>query len=733
MLQALSALLGAAVTVAACYTVGLFIVRWCGVVLKRQELFPLAFLAGASCVHLLMFSLFALKIAYKPVVIFVMAALIAAGIWKRIWRPRRDFFPALPRSLRVLFGVIFGAFTMLYFFHAWAPEMSPDGSGYHLGLLARYLREHGFERVTTNMYAALSAGIEMLFAPAFVVGRHSAAALVHFAMMVALALAMFAYGRRLGTPWAGAVGALLMYASPVVGLDGSSAYIDVGVAAIAFVLFYWLEIWDETRNPRLLVPIGLLAGYCFASKYTAFVMTIYALGFVLWRSRRLKPVLIVAAFVTLMIVPWLAKNWIYLQNPVSPFANQVFKNHWVHVSFEKDYSMMMARYEVKNKWTLPLEVTTSGEKTQGILGATFLAAPLALLALRYSSGRRLLLAGAMLGSLYLANVGTRFLIPCLPFFSMGMALALANVRPLLVLLAVFHAFASWPSGLRLYATKYVWALDKITYKQALRLIPQEKYLRENYGPYNLARMVEEFVPRGEVVYAVNSIPDAYTTREIAVSFQSARNEVIYDLILNAFVEDFQARHAFVFKFPRRQARKLRVVQTEPCDSQELWNVHEIRFYEGTNELPRLPEWRLSASVNPWDIQMAFDNSPVTRWRSWQTASPGMHLDVDFGAAKSVDQVRVETSRDHAKVQLRLETQDDSNRWIPLAENPEQIDVVPRGSTRRAVTSELRARGINYLLIADGDWGAQDMRDDPEGWGLDVVTTGWGMTIYKVAP
>jgi len=733
MLQAFTALLGAAVTVAACYAVGLLIVRWCGVVLKRQELFPLAFLAGASCVHLLMFSLLALKIAYKPVIIFAIVGLIAAAIWKGVWRPRGDSFPALSLSFKIFFGVIFGAFTLLYFCHAWAPEMSPDGSGYHLGLVARYLREHGFERVTTNMYAGLSAGIEMLFAPAFVIGRHSAAALVHFAMTFSLALAMFAFGRRLGKPWVGAVGALLMYASPVVGLDGTSAYIDVGVAAVCFVLFYWLEIWDETRNPRLLIPIGLLAGYCFASKYTAFVMTIYALGFVLWRSRRLKPALIVAGFVALMVVPWLAKNWIYLQNPVSPFGNQFFKNRWVHVSFEKEYAMLMSRYYVDNKWTLPLEVTLNGEKTTGVIGATFLAAPLALLALRYSAGRRLLVAGLMLGALYITNVGTRFLIPCLPFFSMAIALALGNVRTLLVLLAVFHAFASWPSGLRLYANTYVWALDKITYKQALRLIPQEKYLRENSGGYNIARMVEEFVPRGEVVYAVNSIPDAYTTHEIAVSFQSGKNELIHDLILNGFVDDFQARHAFVFKFPVRQASKLRVVQTEQCDWRELWSVHEIRFYEGTNELPRQSEWRLSASVNPWDIQMAFDNSPVTRWRSWQTASPGMHIDVDFGASKSVDQVRVETSRDHAKAQLRLETQDNANRWVTLAENPEQIDIVPRGSTRRAATSELRTRGINYLLIGDGDWGAQDMRDDPEAWGLDVVTAGWGVTLYKVVP
>ena len=69
-------------------------------------------------------------------------------------------------------------------------------------------------RSITNMYASLSAGVEMLFVPAFAIGKHSAAALVHYAFLVALAMAMFAYGRRIGKPWVGAAGALLVYASP---------------------------------------------------------------------------------------------------------------------------------------------------------------------------------------------------------------------------------------------------------------------------------------------------------------------------------------------------------------------------------------------------------------------------------------------------------------------------------------------------------------------------------------
>src|SRR5262249_41641371 len=151
-------------------------------------------------------------------------------------------------------------------------------SAYHLGFVARYLRVHGFERITTNMYAALSEGVEMIFVPAFAIGRHSAAALVHLGFLSALTLAIFAYGRQLGKPWAGAAAAFLVFASPVVGIDASSAYNDAAVAAVVFTTFYWLEIWDRSGDHCALIPVGLLAGYAYAAKYTAFAILLYALG-----------------------------------------------------------------------------------------------------------------------------------------------------------------------------------------------------------------------------------------------------------------------------------------------------------------------------------------------------------------------------------------------------------------------------------------------------------------------
>ena len=343
------------------------------------------------------------------------------------------------KAMRILWGIFFGMYVVLYLSNAMAPEASPDGAGYHLGLVARYLREHGFVRITDNLYAAMPAGVEMLFLFAFAFGRHSAAALVHFAFLVALVWQVFSYGRRSGFPVAGACAALLVFASPVVGIDGTSAYNDVAVAAIAFTLFYLLQIWDEDRTWRLAAAIGLVAGFAFAAKYTAWPAVVYAAGLRAsqrpqgrisggWMCRRWR------------LRPWLLKNWIYFHNPVAPFFNRQFPNPFVMAGFEDTYRRLLAMYHLKSRWQIPMEVTTYGSLS-GLLGPVFLLAPLGLIALRRREGRQLWLAALVFGANYFSNISARFLIPPLPFVALAMMLALSAVPQLAVAVAVLSAVA----------------------------------------------------------------------------------------------------------------------------------------------------------------------------------------------------------------------------------------------------------------------------------------------------
>src|SRR5207248_10530660 len=230
------------------------------------------------------------------------------------------------------------------------------------------------------------------------------------------------YARRIGFPVAGVCGALLVFASPVVGLDGTVAYNDVATACIIFTAFYLTWIWAAAEsNNALLAPLGLVAGFAYAAKYTAFLAVPYVLGIVAWKSFQrgvpiLKPMLLAASCAAVMIAPWMIKDAVWLRNPVSPFLNQVFPNPYIHVSFEKEYSAMMRNYEgLKSNVQIPLEVTTRGDVLTGLVGPVFLLAPLGLLALRWPDGRRLVGAALLFGIPYIANIGTRFLLPALPF------------------------------------------------------------------------------------------------------------------------------------------------------------------------------------------------------------------------------------------------------------------------------------------------------------------------------
>lgn len=736
MPQAFYILFGATLAVAVSMALGRLLLRGLGLKFYRGEELIFSFVAGSACLSLLVFLCATLGVARKGVFQTAGLAVVALALWRGLYRPSGEPLPPLPRFWKRLFAAVFAVFAVLYFFNAMAPETSPDGSSYHLGLVARYLRNHGFEPITTNMYANLSQGIEMLYLFAFSIGRHSAASLVHFAFLVALPLAMLSYARRFGFGAAGAAGAIFAFASPVVGQDGATAYIDVATACLLFVLFYLVEIWDRERTPRLLIPIGLVAGFCYAAKYTAFLGVLYALVFVAWRlfrARRplLRPLAIVSFCALVMIVPWVAKNWIWLGNPFSPFFNSVFTNPYVHISFEKEYIHNMRNYGgLRSHWDIPLEVTVRGTVLCGLLGPLFLLAPVALLALRHPAGRRLLLAGVLFGLPYLSNIGTRFLIPAVPFVSLAMALALARWQGVAAAFVLAHAIASWPNVLRTYCDRNAWRLAGIPVKQALRIEPEESYLNRKSVYYPVARLLDDVTPRGAKVLAFDQIPDAYTSREVLVAYQAAFNATVGDILWTPLIREYQPGWQLSFRFPAQPLRKVRVVQTNE-GGPDHWSIGEFRVMHGRQELRRAPRWRLRANANPWNVQMAFDNSPVTRWRSRHILFAGMYVEVDFGRPETIDRVVLECARDQHKIRLKLEGELPSGEWKTLVPAPEQAELAPPLGLRRAAVEELKRRGIDHLLVFENNFGADDFRKHAALWGITLLGERNSVRLYQL--
>ena len=499
MLEAVRVLFGAVLTVAVYTGLGKLLLGGLRLRFRRAEEFIFSFVTGSACLSLIVFGLASLHLVRRSVLLLLGVAVLAAAVVRGALRPAGEPLPALPRYWKLLFGTLFGLFAYLYFFTAMAPEVSPDGASYHLGLVSRYLQARGFYHITTNMYAYLSQGTEMLFLYAFAFGRHSAAALVHFAFLAALPFAMLAYARRFGFPVAGMAAALFVFLSPVVGFDGSSAYVDVAVTCVLFVTFYLLQIWDQERSPALLIPIGLLAGFAYAMKYTAFLAVPYALLFIGWklfrkRQKMLRPLAVVAACALLMILPWVAKNWIWLGNPVAPFFNRYFPNPYVHITFEQEYRAQLAHWNgVTDYREIPLEATMGGAKLQGVLGPVFLLAPLALLALRRARAASCCWRPVSSGSPTPPTSARASSFRACPFWPSpwGWPWRTGGPWPPPVL---FHALTSWPTLLKTYCHPYNMQLDKIPVRAALRLVSEKDFISGRSWGYPAARMLEELVP-----------------------------------------------------------------------------------------------------------------------------------------------------------------------------------------------------------------------------------------------
>ncbi len=716
-------LFGVAFTAAVSIAAGRILIARLRLPLDRGERIVFSFLLGSILVSNLVFLLCCTQLARKGV--FLVAGIVILMVAARVKLPPTE--PAPPPAStfwKWLLGIAGGAYFLLYFCNAMAPEISPDGSSYHLGLVARYLREHGFHRIATNMYASLSQGVEMLFLFAFAFGRHSAAAMVHFTFLLALAALLLLYARRTGMPAAGVCAALFVLASPMFGIDGISAYIDVGVAAVIFAVFYLLEIWDAQRTPGLLIAIGLLAGFAYAMKYTAVLAVPYAAGFVAWKSWRRgkpvwKPAFTIATCALAMMLPWLVKNIVLTGNPFAPLLNAWFPNPYVTAGFEHDYTWYMRHYEeVRSYSQLPWMLTVTGS-VGGLFGPLFVLAPVALIALRWREGRRLLMAAAIFGSVWWLNIGARFLIPAAPFLALALAMVLIRWKPLAVVLVVVHAVFSWPALMPLYCSPGAWRLRQIPIRAALRLETEDTFLDANLPNYRMARLVERTVPRKSTVLSFSGLAEAYTTRNVITAGQSAFTEQLRDILWIPMVDGMAPTWILEFAFPATPVERLRVVQSARS-KYDQWNIAELRVFRGGVELARGPQWRMRAQPNPFEIGNAFDRTLITRWRTWLSIEGRELVDLDFGKPETIDRVRLECSHDQQGIKLHLEALDASGRWRTIADAPQPSDAPAIPDLRRMATAEAKRRGVDYIAIDHNDFGAADYRAHSDQWGLIPV-------------
>jgi hypothetical protein len=508
--------------------------------------------------------------------------------------------------------------------------------------------------------------------------------------------------------------------------------VDVALACAVFAVFLLLEIWREEPRNGLLVLIGLCAGSAYATKYTGGLAIVYAIGAVLFTRRKIRPAILVAACCLLIAAPWMLKNAIVVRNPVSPFTNAVFPNPYMSVWLEKIWAHAQRVHGGVSALEMPLELSIGGSRLYGVVGPVFLLSPLLLLGLARPAGRRLGLAAVLFAIPCLAAPETRYWIPSLAFASMGLALVLARWRAAAVAVVLLHAISCWPAVLNRYVHPYAWKIGEIDWKAALRVTPQADFLRRHISDYDIGLVIDKTVPAGEPVFSFSGIQQAYQSHEVIVEWTSSFGIRNSETLRTPFTKDLQPTRRYDYDFSPVTTRKIRLTQTAQSET-DRWSISELRVLRQGDELARLNGWRLRASSNPWDVQLAFDNSAVTRWTSYEAYRPGMFVEVYFGRPEEIDQVAADCTRDQNGMNMRLEYEAAPGEWRTLEERAAINDIPPAEGMRRAAIQEMERNGVHWLLIHDleHERGAHDFYRYQKSWGIRLMAAEGQYKLYKL--
>jgi len=628
-----------------------------------------------------------------------------------------------------LAGAALAFYGALYLINALAPELEPDAIAYHLGLTSEYVRLGGFPS-RVGFYEMLPQGLEMLFVPAFAFGQHSAARLVHCAFLLASVPLMLRIARRLELPeGAGLAAAVLYFCAPVIGITGTSAYTDAGEVFFTLATFYALLVWRDTRDVRYLAPAGITAGFCYAVKFPGGLVAMLALAFVVAAERGMhaRQLALLAGAALAVAAPWILRDVVMTGNPVAPLFNSLFPNPYFHPSMERDLAAALGSWQGVPPWRVPYELMVGGTFA-GTMGPVFFALPLGLLALRKRAGRLCWMAAALLALPWFWNTGARFLMPALPFLALALALALP--RQALWACVALQAVACWPQVVGLYHREYTWRLERIPWRAALRIQPEQAYLSSLQPAYRVARLVQDNTQPGERIFSLIAAPAAYTDREILVFWHSAQAVQLHDTLRVAVDRNntlFDVRAEWT-PHPM-SALRIRMPQASPVE----WVIGEIQLFSGDYRIFGSPQWQLQAWPNVWELPLAFDENQATRWRTWDPIRAGMFVEVDFDRAQTLSGAVMTSPTAFYPLPFDFYGRE-RDGWHLLTGRP-VVTERPLGNVRMSATRAVRDAGFRYILANNGNDGNGALGADMVGheveWGLEKTADLGPVVLFRI--
>jgi dolichyl-phosphate-mannose-protein mannosyltransferase len=408
--------------------------------------------------------------------------IIAAGLCFETWKDLRgELLGTSPKSWPMWLAALGLVITVFWLF--WPLPLYPptgfDATMYHLPVAKLYAQKHSLVYDPYIRFSSFPQLNEMLFSLMLLFSDDISAQLTQTLMMFLIALAVYAWGKRLWNSEAGLWAAAIWLSNPVVLWLGTTAYVDLGVTLFICVGVYSFFNWRKTGDDIWLVLSAVFFGFAASSKYTAlFPVCLFGtwLFYQQIRARSVRKFLLFVVVIAALAVPWYIRNFHYTGNPVFPTFSKVFGyGPWnsteVHneVRFQAEYGAgKTAEALLLLPWNLTFNQTAFTRGGIDLSQDYFFLLPLVVVFAFFDQKLRPLLALTVLLVLFwfFTFQLPRFLLPALSILSL---LCAASVNHLVLLVPRLQR----SMGYRLLAIGVALLLMLPAWKQRSRLSEAE--------------------------------------------------------------------------------------------------------------------------------------------------------------------------------------------------------------------------------------------------------------------
>lgn len=321
------------VLVGACLSLGRRLFRkWEVEFDSRWEKFAYSAAVGFGALAYVTFFLAALGLLYRWVAFLALAVLtaLAAADWRSWGAPVRDLSPI--RWLRFSLGnkmvvTLILLFISMNLVATLAPPVDWDSLMYHLEAPKRYIQQHRLVYLP-NAYTNFPQYMEMIYTFAMLLHSDTLARLVNLMMGLFVLSAMHAFSKR-HTAQGNFLSLAIFYCAPLVSVASIETFVDLGLTFYQLCAFFAFYNWMSSAERKWLHLAAMMCGIALSIKYTAIIVSLLLNAVIVVESlhsrKRLQQVVALLATFNLislsMIVPWLAKNYIFTGDPIFPILS----------------------------------------------------------------------------------------------------------------------------------------------------------------------------------------------------------------------------------------------------------------------------------------------------------------------------------------------------------------------------------------------------------------------------